>query len=401
MKILFIDNNLPMPDRASADLRMFTIVKLLAQQNNDCHYFVLDAAHFRQKKPQIDFSKYQSDLESIGLTVHLKNLDKTLIGHQFDVIYFKYFYPAEHRLRRIRLLQPSAKIVIDSVDLIYARLFTKAELDKNTLLFDQAIATKQRELSTYEKADLTITITDEDTDILVKDSPSIKTLIIPNIHEIHREQADKTSYPSLIFIGIFSHEPNVDAVLYFYREAWSELLKTHPNIRWFIVGGNPPPEIKQLASDNIDVTGYVPETLPYLKKSWISIAPLRFGAGMKGKVGEAMAAGIPVVTTEFGAQGLAVTNDKELIICSSADNCIEQINNLIQDSSMRSRIGQEGLNFIDSNYSPNKVNIILNNFSDVIKTLPTKPSPLLSRPFRLLKQLALFINTHFLWRFKK
>ncbi|MBL4780849.1 MAG: glycosyltransferase [Porticoccaceae bacterium] len=401
MKFIFIDNNLPMPDRASADLRMFTIVRLLSKQGHDCHYFVLDASAFKKKYSQVNFSRYKSDLETAGVRVHIKNLDKTLLDHQFDMIYFKYFYPAEKRIDKFRLLQPKAKIVIDSVDLVYARLFAKAELEKNDLFFDEATQTKQRELATYKKADLTITITAEDTDTLLRDESSINTFIIPNIHEIYNKEETKTENPSLVFIGIFSHDPNVDAVLYFHQEIWPQLLAKHPDIHWYIVGGNAPPEINQLSDDSITVTGYVPETLPYLKKCWISIAPLRFGAGMKGKVGEAMAAGIPVVTTEFGAQGLAVTNEKELIIYTSTNDCIKQISDLLLDNSARLKIGRQGLDFIDSNYSPNKVSNILQEFSKLITHIPGTSRPFISQPYRLFKKIDLFINSHILWRFRK
>ncbi|MDD1628507.1 MAG: glycosyltransferase family 4 protein, partial [Methylococcaceae bacterium] len=203
-----------------------------------------------------------------------------------------------------------------------------------------------------------------------------------------------------VFIGIFSHEPNVDAVLYFYREIWPTIVKNHPDSHWFIIGGNPPPEIQSLACSNIEVTGYVPETLPYLKKSWISIAPLRFGAGMKGKVGEAMAAGIPVVTTDFGAQGLDITNGEQLLIASTAAEFSEQINNLILDGKKRKYIGDQGLLFIQSHYSTQAVSIILNKFITKLEELPTKHTSPYSRIYRFSRQLKLWLDEHITWRFK-
>ena len=171
------------------------------------------------------------------------------------------------------------------------------------------------------------------------------------------------------------------------------------NSYWFIIGGNPPPEIQRLAGNNIEVTGYVPETLPYLQKSWISIAPLRFGAGMKGKVGEAMAAGIPVVTTDFGAQGLDVRNGEQLLIATTADEYAEQINDLIVDSDKRKYIGNQGLLFIESHYSTQAVSIILEEFINKLEKVPLKRPSLYSKPFRFSRQLKLWLDQQIMWRF--
>ena len=401
MNILFIDSGLPMPDRSSADLRMYTILELLAGQGHQCHYFIINYTAWSQNKVSpTDLIRYQNSLEALGIQLHTHNMDRTLLNYDFDVIYFKYFYPAEKTIALIRLLQPNTKIVVDSVDIVYARLFAKAKLESNSEYYAEAEGIKSRELATYAQADLTVTITSEDTDVLVQDLPDINTFIIPNIHEIHIAESEKLPYPSLVFIGVFSHEPNVDGVLYFYHEIWPQIIKSHPDTHWFIIGGKPPPEIKRLACSNIEVMGYVPETLPYLKKSWISIAPLRFGAGMKGKVGEAMAAGIPVVTTDFGAQGLDVRNGEQLLIATTADEYAEQINGLIVDSDKRKYIGNQGLLFIESHYSTQAVSIILVKFIKILEKLPIKRFRLYSKFYRFSRQLKLWLDHKIMWRFK-
>jgi len=401
MNILFIDSGLPMPDRSSADLRMYTILELLAGQLHHCHYFVTNYTAWTQNKVSTaDLIRYRNSIEALGMQLHTHNMDRILLNYDFDVIYFKYFYPAEKMIASIRLLQPNARIVIDSVDIVYARLFTKAKLENNSYYYVEAGGIKNRELATYAQADLIVTITPEDTDILVQDLPSVNSFIIPNIHEIHVADGEKTPFPSLVFIGVFSHEPNIDGVIYFYHEIWPQIIKSHPDTYWFIIGGNPPPEIQRLACSNIEVTGYVPETLSYLKKSWISIAPLRFGAGMKGKVGEAMAAGIPVVTTDFGAQGLDVKNGEQLLIATAADEYAEQINNLIVDSDRRKYIGDQGLLFIESHYSTEAVSVILEKFINKLEKLPIKRLSLYSMVYRFFSQLKLSLDQQIMWRFR-
>jgi glycosyltransferase involved in cell wall biosynthesis len=399
MNILFIDTCLPMPDRASGHLRMYTIVELLAEQLHQCHYFVIDFPSWSQKVSPADLIRYRKSLEKLGIHVYTQNLECILLSCNFDVIYFKYFFSAENRIGYFRLLQPHARIVVDSVDIVYARLFAKAKLENNTDYYVEAELIKNREVTTYSQADLIVTITPEDTNILLQDLPEINTFIIPNIHEIHASDAEKTEFPSLVFIGVFNHEPNVDAVLYFYHDIWPKVIINHPDSHWFIIGGNPPQEIQSLACSNIEVTGYVPETLPYLKKSWISIAPLRFGAGMKGKVGEAMAAGIPVITTDFGAQGLDITSGEQLIIASTAAEFSEQINNLISDSAKRKYIGEQGHLFIESRYSTQAVKVTLSKFINKLEELPIKRKSPFSKFYRFFKQVKLWLDRHILWRF--
>lgn len=391
-----------MPDRSSADLRMYTILELLAGQGHQCHYFIINYAGWSQNKVSpADLIRYRNSLDVLGIQLHTHNMDRTLLNYDFDIIYFKYFYPAEKTIATIRLLQPIAKIVVDSVDIVYARLFAKAKLENNSDYYVEAGSIKNRELATYAQADLIVTITPEDTDILAQDLPSVKTFIIPNIHEIHVADGEKTLFPSLVFIGVFSHEPNIDGVIYFYHEIWPKIIKSYPDTHWFIIGGNPPPEIQRLACSNIEVTGYVPETLPYLKKSWISIAPLRFGAGMKGKVGEAMAAGIPVVTTDFGAQGLDVINGEQLLVASTANEYAEQVNNLIVDSQKRKHIGDKGLLFIQSHYSTQAVSVILDKFINKLEKLPTKRSSPYSKFYRFSRHLKLWLDQHIMWHFNR
>ena len=401
MNILFIDSGLPMSDRSSADLRMYTILELLAGQGHECHYFINNYTGWSQNKVSpADLIRYRHSLEALSIQLHTHNMDRTLLNYDFDVIYFKYFYPAEKTITSIRLLQLNARIVIDSVDIVYARLLAKATLENNSDFYVEAESIKNRELATYTQADLIVTITPEDTDCLKQNLPDINTFIIPNIHEIHVADVEKTPFPSLVFIGVFSHEPNVDGVLYFYHEIWPQIIKSHPDTHWIIIGGNPPPQIQRLACSNIEVMGYVPETLPYLKKSWISIAPLRFGAGMKGKVGEAMAAGIPVITTDFGAQGLDVRNGEQLLIATTADEYAEQINDLIVDSDKRKYIGTQGQLFIESHYSTQAVSIILEKFINTLEKLPLKHMYLYSKIYRFSRQLKLWIDQQIMWRFK-
>lgn len=340
MRILLVDAEFPMFDRSSGGLRMFTITRLLVEQGHTCVYCVLNLSEQLKMLGVGEVERYSSALKKIGVLVNVGGLDLVLMRQAFDIVFFEFFYVAEAGMKAARLWQPRARVIVDSVDIHYERLFAKAALTGLKADYSEAENTKKRELTVYAEADLVITITEEDTQVLQKELKDVKASIIPNIHEIPIMHLNETDIPEIIFIGSFTHEPNIDAVIYFAKEIWPKVKTEVPATCWTIIGGNPPEEIRALASDSVIVTGYVLDTLPHLLQSWVSIAPLRYGAGMKGKVGEAMAAGTPVVTTTYGAQGIGAIPGKHLLLGDEPATFASHVISLLLDKNLRKQIGE-------------------------------------------------------------
>lgn len=399
VNLLIVDSQFPMSDRASVDVRMSALVRLLLEEGNALTYFVTDVAVQEKAVGRENVAKYRAALEQLGVVVAERTgWEKLLVAARYDIIIFKYFFPAEHRISLIRIWQPWAKVVIDSVDLVYARLLAKAELSKNSQHYDIAAQTKRSELATYASADLVLTVTTDEKAQLAAELPNLPICVVPNIHEIPDTPRAETEQPSLLFVGAFTHEPNVDAVLFCWKEIWPHIVRAVPNVRWTIVGGKPTAAIQALSSENVQVTGHVPETLPYLLRSWVSIAPLRFGAGMKGKVGEAMASGTPVVTSSFGAQGFPLVPSTHLFVHDDPRAFAACVIELLETPSMRQRIGAAGRAFIEANYSPTVVRNQVRGFVSTTRSLPSKKLPLRALK-RLLHVARLNFLRHVLWRF--
>jgi glycosyltransferase involved in cell wall biosynthesis len=106
-----------------------------------------------------------------------------------------------------------------------------------------------------------------------------------------------------------------------------------------------------LENENIKITGFVPKTSTYLHQSHVSVAPLRYGAGMKGKIGEAMAHGVPVVTTSIGAQGMGLTDRENILIADSPQSFAAAVLELLNDSCMYKKIRKNAIQIIDDNYA--------------------------------------------------
>jgi glycosyltransferase involved in cell wall biosynthesis len=402
MNILFVDSWFPMFDRASVDVRMMGILRLLRDAGHSCVYYVFESKSQEEQIGVAEVARYKHALEQMGLRVVVNvGIDDVLEQDTFDAVYFKYYYSAASYAEAVRLWQPKARVIVDSVDLVYRRLTLKAAVTGDVNDLAAAQSTKLNELKAYAAADTVITVTDEEAQLLQSENPQISTYVIPNIHEsVSTLRCESGGTPTLIFIGVFSHEPNVDAVEYFAKEIWPIVLRSVPTARWLIVGGKPPSMVRDLASKQVQVLGYVPDTLPFLRESWVSVAPLRFGAGMKGKIGEAMAAGVPVVTTSIGTQGCDFRPEEQLLVGDTPAEFAAQVVRLLTDQTLRARLSSNGRCFVRDNYSPEVVGKALSTlFEPRSRFSAPKAIPMRGLRFAGLRSKR-FLDRHLFWRFK-
>ena len=338
-RLLVITPYVPRSDLNSGDLRFFSILKILSS-----------SFEIRCFTPFIEESDahYVASLENLGITV-LSGQRDSFLGilrkERFSAVLFEFYMLAEYYLPRVRILQPKSPIIVDSVDVHYYRAHSKYGLTGNPDDLKKAEEIKTRELSVYRRADMVITVTNEDGDILKNDCPELKIRIIPNIHRLYLSD-DASEKERVVFVGGFSHEPNVDAVVYFCSEVLPRIREKVPAVKVDIVGSNPTAEVKALDDGFINVTGYVPSTTPYLHNSYISIAPLRYGAGMKGKIGEAMAHGRPVVTTSVGIQGMGLTNRRDVMVSDTPEGFADAVVELIADANLYKTIQSNAIEHV-------------------------------------------------------
>jgi polysaccharide biosynthesis protein PslH len=163
-----------------------------------------------------------------------------------------------------------------------------------------------------------------------------------------RDEADG----AVLFVGGFTHGPNVDAALWLGREIMPLLRASRPGVRLTIVGNQPPPAVRALAREDIVVTGRVPTIEPYLRRAAVVLAPLRTGAGMRLKVLQAMAHGKAVVTTPLGAEGLSVAGcEPPLVIASDAKEFAHGAFELLSAETTRRQLGTDARAFVARHHS--------------------------------------------------
>jgi polysaccharide biosynthesis protein PslH len=140
---------------------------------------------------------------------------------------------------------------------------------------------------------------------------------------------------SLVFVGNFIHPPNVDAALRLVQAIFPAVQKRHPELRLYIVGDQPPPEVKQMAGPKVTVTGRVADVSPYLERAAVVVAPLRLGGGMRVKVLEALAAGKAVVASPLAAEGLEVLDGEQIALAETDEDFAKRIIHLLDDADQR------------------------------------------------------------------
>ena len=183
--------------------------------------------------------------------------------------------------------------------------------------------------------------------------------------EIQRREYDFNKKKDLLFVGGFTHTPNVDAVLWFCNDILPIILRQIPDIKVFIVGSNAPDTVLNLQSENVIVKGFVSdEELSQLyEQCRLAVIPLRYGAGIKGKVIEAMSNGMPIVTTSVGSEGI-LGAEHFMCIEDSKEGFARKLCELYQNERELIRISKASYQYIETNFSEQKAwDVIKNDFS--------------------------------------
>ncbi|WP_306524135.1 glycosyltransferase [Dokdonella sp.] len=365
--ILIVDPFLPLHDRASGSLRLFRIILILRALKYDITYIARNG---------LGQENYQHQLEALGVKVYATDPEKMAqLGYRCDappinlarilgerpchLAWLSFYDIAEQYLPEIRRYSPGTTVVVDTVDVHFLRETRQAELAGDAAALEGAARTRERELRIYGQADRVVTVTEADATVLREAGLTVPTTVIPNIHPPVGETPGWEARKGLVFVGNFNHTPNIDAALWLVRDILPKVRALVPGTRLTIVGPNPPAELQALASPAISVTGWVPDTAPHLDAARVSVAPLRVGAGMKGKVGEALSRGLPVVTTSIGAEGMGLEDGRHVLVADEAEAFASAVARLLQDRPTWEALGREGRAFITATYGVEGVGKVL------------------------------------------
>ncbi len=343
-RILVIDRQFLWPDRDSGSVRAFAMLKLLVELGYKVTFFWQFLLHQ---------GRYTEALQRLGVEVyywpfvthprrHLRDF-----GKQYDVIVLCRAVLADWLIDAVRRYAPQAKIVFDTVDLMYLREQREAELPGATLTRERALERKQQELGVVRKADYTLVVSPFEAKVLEKEAPTSDVRVVSNIHRIFGQGKPFAERRGILFIGSFLHRPNVDAVLFLVREILPLLADKLPEVQLFLVGTAPSAEVLQLASDRVVVVGHVPDVAPYFQSCRLSVAPLRYGAGVKGKINMSMSYGLPVVGTSIAVEGMHLEHEVNTLIADTPADFAAAVARLYLDQELWERLAENGLRNVE------------------------------------------------------
>ena len=346
--ILVIDHHLPMPDRDSGSLRMFQIVKLLHELGHRVTFVPDNLA---------DTPPYTADLQKLGIKVthhpYVKKVRDYLIAHglEFDVVVLSRCQFARKHVADVRSYAPQSRIIFDTVDLHFLREESEARLTGDPEIRRKAQETKQHEYDLIDQSDETWVVSSTEQRLLQREWPNKSIQLVSNIVNVPGSKTPFALRRDWLFIGGFQHPPNIDAVLFFLKDIYPLISEPLGDAKFYIIGDKAPPEIVALATEKIIVAGLQRDVRPFFDSVRLSVAPLRFGAGVKGKINQSMAFGVPVVATSLGVEGTDLRNREDILVADEPEDFARALIELYKSEELWNRLSENGVRKTSALYS--------------------------------------------------
>ena len=361
--LLMIDHYVPQYDRDAGSRTVYQYLRLFVSLGFNVKFI---GDNFYQHEP------YTTVLQQMGIEVlygpfYANNWKKWIEGNAPHIEYV--FLNRPHiSVKYIDFIREKtkARIIYYGHDLHFLREMREYDLTKNEDLLKTAEEWKEKELSLMRKADISYYPSSVEENAIHEIDDSIPVKAIPAYLFDHVKDCmyDYAERKDLMFIGGFGHTPNVDAVKWLASEIMPVLINDIPDIVVHVLGSNPPEEIKKLGNRNLVIEGFVTdeELEAFYHKCRLSVVPLRYGAGIKGKIIEAMKYGTPVATTSIGAEGITGA-EALMLIEDDAEGFAKAVSALYRDERKLSQMSRDSVEYIRNHFSPqNAVRVIAGDF---------------------------------------
>jgi len=335
---LIIDSNFPTPDKDSASFRMMGILKVLVRkgcQVTFCAHNNLAEKSDIQRLEDLGVIAFQPSNCAL-IIEHLRQA-----GENYHAVMLCRADVASFYIDWVKKFATKAQVIFDTVDLHFLRKRRQAELEQNAKEFVQSEIDEAVELAICNKADAVLVVSEYEKK-LIQGKVTKPVEVLSNIHETYPLNKPFAERKDILFIGSFRHLPNLDAVKYFITEIFPLIKETLPNIKLHVIGDNASDELLSLANDSVVFHGYVPEIERVFDSCKLSIAPLRFGAGVKGKVNQSMSRGVPVVCTSIAAEGMFLENGVNALIADTPTAFAQAVISLYGDEELWQRLSAQG-----------------------------------------------------------
>lgn len=348
-RILVLDACTPTPDQDAGSVTIVEFMKIFVEMGYKVTFIPVDNFLFE--------ADYTASLQRIGIECRYAPYDVDVKSHlekaggYYDAVFLYRVFSGGNYLETVRLFCPASRVIFDTVDLHYLREEREAAIQGSEKALRRAGKTKNRELEIISKADCSIVLSEYEKNLLVKEIPHARIEVIPLVIEMRNSTQGFSERYGICFIGGFRHKPNIDAVIYFCLDIWPHVVNELPEIRFNIIGSHVPDAVRSLQSENINVVGYVPNLDDYFHITRLSVVPLRYGAGIKGKIGTSLSYGVPCVSTSLGVEGMGIISGDGVIIADDPSKFAEAIVDLHENESLWNTYSTKGREFATAHFS--------------------------------------------------
>lgn len=363
--IAFIDAQVPTPDKDAGSVTAVNFIDICIERGAsvyfhatvdrgfDPHYMAALAA-----RGVICLCKPECD----GLDAVLNRIDADSNSRLIFIL--TRIYSGGAHLETVRSRFPRAKIIFNTVDLHGLRELREAELAGNAAEIFAAQETFAREKDLIRRSNATILLSTQEIDVLKEELGYADLRLIPMINEFHETDTRFEDRRDMAFIGSFVHTPNVDAICYFLEELWDPIRDRLPDIRFKIVGAGFPDDLKTGLPEGVDLMGFVPDLTALLEQLRLTVAPLRYGAGIKGKIGTSLSHGVPCVGTALAVEGMGLSDGENILVADTPSEFADAVARLYTDAELWSRLSRSGYEFCEERFSRRAVSMSLNALLD-------------------------------------
>ena len=357
-RILVIDAYTPEPDQDSGSVRLCYLMECLASLGYGVTFMSDNRAHA---------GSYTTALQQAGIEVvydpWVSSLQRFFAerGADFNYVMISRHYVAANYTSLLRRHCPKAKFIFDTVDLHYLREERMAELEDSLPLKRTAAQTRRSELSVINAADATIVVSPVEKTVLEKAAPGARVHVISNIHEVTGSERPFSERKDIFFVGGYQHPPNVDAARWFVGSIWPLVRKELPELEFHLIGSKAPEQVRALDGNGVRFHGFVKSLDPWLDGCRLAVAPLRYGAGIKGKVNLSMSRGQPVVATPMAVEGMFAQSGRDVLVAETEEDFASAIVRLYRDEELWNRVSAAGLENVRQYFSVETARLGLQN----------------------------------------
>lgn len=382
MRVLILSPYLPFPPHFGGASRIYNLIKQLSNEHSITLLTLVDEEGREEHvKEMFNFCESvipvqsHNTLQSIGM--RRKRIRQLMTTFSLTCYQYKSFFYPEMQQQIYRTLSQKpfdivqvefaqmgyydmptdAGLILDEHNIehdILKRTF-KSETDPVRKLFNlfEYIKFRRDEIKLCRKFDACVTTSDRDARVLGRLLPQMPITVVPNgvdTSYFKPTKREKEEDFTLVFTGTIRYYPNTEGLTFFLQKVFPLIREKAPAARLFIVGSDPPEEIKKFSSDNVIVTGFVPDVRPYLERATAVIVPLRIGGGTRLKVLEALSMEKPMVATAVGCEGIEITNNENILVADEPEAFARAVLDLFERSALRRRLATAGRTLVEQRY---------------------------------------------------